>query len=81
MMGSQQYDLWIVIAACGEHVSTLTADWYLGLHFLFPFCLFSFRTPLFLIFPQLWAVASKFSHFPTDFHFSEDPTVSSSISG
>lgn len=70
MMGSQQYDLWIVIAACGEHVSTVAAALYLGLHFPFPFCLFSFRTPIFLIFFP--ALAPKFSHFPTAFHFRED---------
>ena len=68
MMGSQQYDLWIVIAACGEHVSTLTADVCRPIYFFFPFRLFSFRTPLFLILTQLWVVAPKFSHFPTDFH-------------
>lgn len=35
MMGSQLYDIWIVIAACGECVFLLTADLYLRLHFVF----------------------------------------------
>ncbi len=40
-VGSQQYDIWIVIAACGECVFLLTADLYLRLHFVFRLHLFS----------------------------------------
>lgn len=42
--GSQQDDLWIVIAACGECVFLPTADLYLCLHFVFNSTDFSFHT-------------------------------------
>lgn len=48
-MGSQQYDVWIVIAARGEFVFLLTADLYLRLHFVyiyFPFYVFLFLISL-----------------------------------